>query len=63
MIYEVKLKTKCNISEVNIQRREINPYPFGLDDAVNEGARKTRPVLYQKSYLLTYFKPYKISFA
>ena len=33
----------------------MNPYPFGLNDAVNDGARKTRPVLYQNIYL-TYFK-------
>ena len=38
-IYEVELKTERNISEVNIQWRAMNPYPFGLDDAVNEGAR------------------------
>ena len=47
-IYEVELKTKRNISEVNIQRRAMNSYPFGLDYAINEGTRKTRPVLYQK---------------
>ena len=45
MVYEVKLKTKCNISGVNTQLRAMNPYPFGLDEAVNEGARKTRPTL------------------
>ena len=47
-IYKVELKTKRDINEVNIQRRAMNPYPFGLDDTVNEGARKTRPALYQK---------------
>lgn len=61
-IYEVELKTKRNISEVNIQRRAMNSYPFGLDYAINEGTRKTRPVLYQKSYI-TFLKTYKISFA
>lgn len=49
LIYEVELKTKHNINEVDLQRRVMNPYPFGLDDAVNEGARETRPALYQKS--------------
>ena len=45
MVYEVKLKTKCNISGVDIQLRAMNSYPFGLDEAVNEGARKTCPTL------------------
>ena len=48
LIYEVELKTKCNISGVRIQRRVIDPYPLGLDHAVNEGARKTRPAFDQK---------------
>ena len=47
-IYEVELKTKCNISEVNIQRRAMDRYSFGLDDVVNKSARKTSPALYQK---------------
>ena len=53
MIYKVELKTKCNISGVNIQRRVLNTYPFGLDHAVNEGASKTRPAFDQKG-LATY---------
>ena len=32
----------------------MDPYPFSLDDAVNEGARKTRPAFDQKSWA-TYF--------
>jgi hypothetical protein len=31
------------------QRGAMNPYPFGLNDTVNEGARKTSHALYQKS--------------
>ena len=54
-IYVVELKTKCNISEVYIERKAMNPYSFGLDEVVNEGAGKTRPALYQKSYI-THFK-------
>ena len=49
-IYEVELISKRNISGAGIQRRVMNPYPFGLYDSVDEGARKTRPALYQKSY-------------
>ena len=48
MIYKVELKTKCNISGVDIQRRVLNTYPFGLDHAINEGASKTRPAFDQK---------------
>ena len=34
----------------------MDPYPFSLDDAVNEGARKTRPAFDQKSWAAYFIK-------